>query len=169
MSGNISISPEMQKQVSDHLKNDPVAKEIADKELLLHQKKNELIELEGELSILKKKRPEIDLRYRESINWCLTIDSENPYYFLKSKEGLVRCVEYKHKYKLTQGQNSAFGAVLSTLFKENKVGRITPEHMDVFFYGLPEMFDEDKNGQLTILKKKYQKNVHKLRHVNVKF
>lgn len=159
------VSEKIKESVEEYLLLHPDAKQIADIEQQIDTKKNEIIELEATLSILQKKRPEINLEYRKSVIWCLSIDSDNPYYFLKSKEGLVRCVEYKHKIKITPKQNNTFGGILSGMFREGLLGRIT--HFDVFFYGLPDMFEKDKEGNLTILKKKYEEKRPNLRHVNV--
>lgn len=157
---------EIKKSVEPYLKNDPVARTIANMEEKIAEKKDELIDLEIQLDAIQKRRPEVAIEYRKSIMWCLEIDSKSPYYFLKSKEGLVRCIEYKHKIKVTPQQNSAIGAVLSTLFKDGLIGRIS--HSGMFFYGLPTMFYEDKAGQLTILRNDYAGYVEDLRQVPVK-
>jgi hypothetical protein len=156
---------ELKIYVDEYLQSDPEAKLIADISEEVKAKSDELIELKAKLQVLEQKRPEISIPYRESIMWCLNVDSTNPYYFLKSKEGLVKCVQYKHKAKLTHKQNNAFGSVLSMLFKEGKIGRIT--HFDMFFYGLPNMFEKDEFGLLTILKEEYKIHVHQLKQVNI--
>lgn len=160
----LQVSDKVRESVEQYLQLHPEAREIADLEKQIHEKKMELIDLEGQLGILQKKRPEISIEYRKSIIWCLSVDAENPYYFLKSKEGLVKCVEYKHKIKLSAKQNNSFGGILSGMFKDGLIGRIS--HFDMYFYGLPDLFDNDDDGLLTILKNKYAKNISKLRHVN---
>jgi hypothetical protein len=167
MVANVGISTELKQAVDKYLENDPNAKTIAEAEQKVIDMRNALIDQESELEALKKKRPEVTIKYRDSINWCLEIDADNPFYFLKSKEGLVKCVEYKNKTKLTPSQNNSFGGILSTMFKEGLIGRIM--YTDVYFYGLKSMFEKDEKGFLTKLKKKYEKNVPDLKQVNVKF
>lgn len=162
---DLQISEDVQASVAEYLQSHPDAKKIAELEQKIRHKQNEIIDLEAELSKLQKWRPEINLEYRKSIIWCLTIDAGNPYYFLKSKEGLVKCVEFKHKIKLTAKQNNSFGGILSGMYKDGLVGRIM--HLDMYFYGLPELFERGGDGRYSKLKKKCEKDVPLLRQVNV--
>lgn len=161
-----SLEPhELINHVERYLNDDPQAKEIATLQTSIKQKRREVIEMESTLTVLEKTRPKISIPYRDSIMWCLQVDSTNPYYFLKSKQGLVKCVEYKHKAKLTTGQKNALGSVLSMMYNERKIGRIS--HFDMYFYGLPEMFEKDGENPLTELKEDYKQYVNQLRQVNV--
>lgn len=162
---DIQISDNVRISVDEYLQSHPDAKKISELEQQIRDKQIEIIDLEAELSKLQKKRPEINIEYRKSIIWCLTIDVENPFYFLKSKEGLVKCFEFKHKIKLTPKQNNSVGGILSGMFKDALVGRIV--HDDMYFYGLPHLFEKDTDGKLSLLKKQYQKNIRLLRQVNV--
>jgi hypothetical protein len=160
----LNVSNKVKESVDQYLQSHPEVRRIAEIEEQIHNKKMELIDLEVELTSLQKKRPEIQIEYRRSIMWCLEIDADNPHYFLKSKEGLVKCVEYKHKIKLTAKQNNSFGGILSGMFKDRLIGRIT--HFNMFFYGLTSLFEKDDEGNFTILKKKYEKNLPVLKQVN---
>lgn len=161
----LQVSDKVKQSVNQYLQTHPEAKLIADIEDQIYYKKMEIIDLEARLTVLQRKRPEINLEYRKSIIWCLEIDVDSPRYFLKSKEGLVRCVEYKHKIKITAKQNNTFGGILSGMFKDGLVGRIT--HFDMYFYGLPQLFEKNDEGHYTLLKKKYEKNLPALRQVNI--
>lgn len=159
------VTPQLKESVNEYLQHDTAAKEIAEIEETISLKKDEIIDLESQLLALQKRRPEISIEYRKSIMWCLEVDAGSRHYFLKSKEGLVKCVQFKHKAKLTAKQNNAFGSVLSILFKDGKIGRI--EHFGMYFYGLPEMFEKDNDGLFTILNKKYSAYLPDLKQVSV--
>lgn len=161
----IKISDELNKSVQEFLQQDSNAKKIAEIEQQLDKKRIEIFQLEADLSLATKMRPEVILEYRKSILWCLEVDAKSDYYFLKKKEGLVKCIEYKHKIKLTPKQNNSFGATLSFMFKEKAVGRT--DLLDVFFYGVPSLFERDKDGLLTVLKSKYVKQLPYLRQITI--
>lgn len=162
---NIVTPPELKASTEQYLQSDPAAKQIAEIEESIKNKKNEVYDLESELITIKKKRPEVRIEYRKSIMWCLEIDWKHPFYFLKNKESLVNCVQYKYKIKLSSPQNNAFGSVLSSLFKESKIGRV--KHLGVYYYGLTCMFEKDEKGYFTILKDEYEAGIDNLHQVNL--
>ena len=160
----ILVSDEIKQSVDAFLQAHPDAKQIAEVEKQILERKMEVIDLEASLTVLQRKRPEINIPYRSSILWCLDVDKNNPHYFLKSKEGLVKCVEYKYRIKLNAKQNNSFGGTLTIMFQNNLVGRI--KYLDMYFYGLIDFFNKDKNGHFTILKKNHEKSLPLLRQVN---
>jgi hypothetical protein len=160
---SIQVSDEIKKSVQKFLQSDPNAKRIAEIEEQIGNKRSEMVKLQADLFILQNNRLDINLEYRKSIMWCLEIDAHNKLYFLKNKESLVKCSEYKHKIKLTPKQNSSYGATLSIMFKEKLVGRVI--HSGVYYYGLPKFFDKNEDGLFTELKDDYVKRLPHLKNV----
>lgn len=153
---NTSISPAVMEAAQKEILNDPIIKKINELTEQIKKKKNEIIHLEAELSVIQKTRPEISIKWRESIFWCLNIDAQNPEYFLKSAAGVYKCIAYKHKIEVTSDIKSKIGTSLSMLFQQKKIGRLMLN--GISHYGLLEFFDND----LVTLKKKYEKDLKKL-------
>lgn len=164
MNGNkfIKVSPGVKQSVNEILQTDPQLQEISNIEEAIHERQMEIIDLEAELDKLQKKRPTVNLEYRESVRWCLNADADNPSYFLKNKESLVRCIEYRHRIDVTPQQNNTIGSVLSSMYKAGLIGRTERSNSEGFFYGIIKFFEKDSDGQYSILKKKYEKDLLKV-------
>lgn len=136
---------------------DPVVKEISSIESEIEKKKKEITDLEAKLYVIQKNRPEVAIKWRESINWCLTVDSHSPKYFLKTTAGVYNCVAYKHKVEIDAQMKSKVGSTLSLMFRQKLIGRY--EHVNGnHYYGLLEFFEKD----CTTIKKKYAKDLDQL-------
>jgi hypothetical protein len=119
--------------------------------------------LEGQLQFLKierdqliKERPPVIIKWRESIRWCLEIDSENYRYFLKSTSGVYQCIAFKHKVDITGDIKNKISVTLAALFKEKTIGRISYE--GIYLYGLTKFFTDD----LSDLKDEYKAGLNRL-------
>ncbi|RKR83875.1 hypothetical protein BDD43_4090 [Mucilaginibacter gracilis] len=138
------------------LEKDPVAKEIAEIIDEIAVKKSEITDLEAKLHVAKGKRPDVQIKWRESIKWCLDIDSENPRYFIKNAAGVYKCIAFKHTIDITAEIKTKITVTLSSLFKDKQIGRVM--HNGVYYYGIKEFF---KDG-LEELKDNYVSNLDKL-------
>jgi len=151
MHPEFSISPEIIAATNEELKRDPVAKEISELNDEITKKQAEIINLEAKLYIVKSNH-KVSIRWRESVIWCLTIDSLNYRYFVKNVAGVYKCIAFKHKVDITAEIKTKINATLSSLFKDNIIGRT--EYKGAYFYGLKKFFkdgleelkDEHKSG-----------------------
>src|SRR5688500_18478117 len=97
---NNQFSPEVQRAADKALQNDPNALRIEQLVQEITDAENKVIDLKGELFKLKEKRPEIIIKYRESVRWCLDVDSKNSKFFLKTAQGVYNCIAFKYKIDL---------------------------------------------------------------------
>lgn len=155
--GAISVSEAIKHATQIVLEKDAAAKQIATIENEIENKRKEITQLEADLYVLRKNRPAVNIKWRDSIMWCLTVDSDDPSYFLKTTAGVYTCVAYKHKVEVDADMKSKVGSTLSLMFRQNLIGRYQHTNGD-HYYGLSEYFESD----LITLKKKYGKNVDKL-------
>jgi hypothetical protein len=121
-------------------------------------KETELAKLKAELLIAKVSLPVIPIKWRESVRWCIEIDSKNPSYFLKSSQSVYNCVAFKHNIEaITPDIKNKIATTLSMLFNEGKeIGRLTLN--GIHYYGMKEFFKDN----LIELKDEYKKNLDRL-------
>lgn len=88
---------------------------------------------------------------KESAVWCLTVDSENPSYFLKTPVFVSKCIAYKHGVELTRDIKNKIASTLSLMYSQGEVGRIAINGKN--YYGLAKFF---KAGNMTELKNEFK-------------
>jgi hypothetical protein len=152
------FSPEVKKAADQALQNDPNALRIAELTQEIEITENKVIDLKGELYKLKEKRPEVIIKYRESIRWCLDVDARNSKFFLKTAQGVYNCIAFKHKIDIDSKTKSKISTTLSMMHKEGLIGRLYHEGKNAHYYGLASFFEKD----LVTLKKKYEKDFEEL-------
>ena len=151
-----AISPAVEEATKKYLETDETAKKIADLSDAIKEKELAIYELENKLSLAKKTRPDVTIKWRDSVKWCLEIDSKNFRYFLKSAAGVYKCIAFKHKVDITPDIRNKIATTLSLMFKEGTIGRIL--HNNTHYYGLKEFFNDD----LTDLKDEFKKDIERL-------
>jgi hypothetical protein len=118
----------------------------------------ELSQHESELNYLKKKNAEtIVIRWKESIKWCLEVDADNPYYFIKKPLFVSKCIAKKHGVEITTDIKNKISTTLSIMFNQGLIGRI--QYNGASYYGLPKFFKKN----LTELKEEYKDKLEMLR------
>lgn len=152
------FSTEVLKAADEALKNDPVALRIVELTQEITEAENKVIDLKGELFKIKEKRPEVVIKYRESIRWCLDVDARNSKFFLKTAQGVYKCIEFLYKTELDSKTKSKVSTTLSMMHKEGLIGRLYHEVKNAHYYGLESFFEKD----LVTLKKKYEKDFEQL-------
>jgi len=156
-----SISPAIQKAAEDIMLNDAGARQIDELSKQKEIKISELEEIDYQLNKIKSKR-KVDIRWRDSVKWCLEVDSRNPSYFLKNAAGVYNCIAFKHKIDITPDMKNKIATTLSSLFKEKTIGRIM--HDGSFHYGISQFF----NDELNEIKEEYKINLSNLKQITVK-
>ncbi len=151
------ISDEVVKATEKDAQKDPASKRVFDLTSLINEKTSELNRLQGELFVAKKELPTPNIKWRDSVKWCLEIDSENPRYFLKSTVGVYNCIAFKHGIDITADIRNKIATTLSQLFMEKiLIGRYM--HGNTLYYGMAKFFKEN----LTDLKDEYIEQLDKL-------
>lgn len=150
------ISEEIRQATNREIAYDENALEINDLELKVSKLETDLRVYEHLLDLARKKRPKISIKWRDSIKWCLTVDSRNPRFFLKSTPGVYKCIAFKHKVEITSDIKNKIAVTLSALYKEKIIGRY--EYHETYIYGLKEFFNDD----LTDLKEEYKIGLDRL-------
>jgi len=151
-----TISPEIKVATIEAASQDPFLSRITNIERKISDHKLEIVFLEDELRQVKEERPNVSIKWRESIRWCLEVDSENWRYFLKNTSAVYKCIVYKHKVDLTADIKNKIAVTLSALYKEKIIGRI--EYNGMHLYGLTKFFNDD----LTDLKEEHKSGLDKL-------
>lgn len=113
-----TISPEIKVATIEAASQDPFLSRITNIERKISDHKLEIVFLEDELRQVKEERPNVSIKWRESIRWCLEVDSENWRYFLKNTSAVYKCIVYKHKVDLTADIKNKIAVTLSALYKE---------------------------------------------------
>ncbi len=147
------ISPEMASATNESLASDPTGARISSIEHEVFNLQLSLGLLESEREELVKQRGKIQIKWRDSIKWCLEIDSRNPRFFLKTAAGVYKCIAFKNKVELTPDIKNKISITLSALYKEKVIGRYLYNGMHI--YGLKDFF----NDTLTDLKEEYKSNL----------
>lgn len=125
----------------------------------INEKKVQQVELENELKLLQVTRPEILIKWRDSILWCLEVDSKNDGYFIKNADSVCKCIAYKHRIEITPGIRNKIASTLSTMFTQKIIGRYFIDSKNANYYGLKEFF---KGRELNLLKDEYMGKIKKL-------
>lgn len=132
--------------------------QIMEKEKLISELENQLSKEKYELIRMKEQNAQdVVIRWKESINWCITVDSENPYYFIKTPTYISKCIASKHGVEVTRDIKNKIATNLSQMFKQKLIGRI--QHGGASYYGLTKFF---KNDRIT-LKKEYEPLLEKVK------
>lgn len=119
---------------------------------------NKLADAKYELVKMKQENAEnIVIRWKESINWCITVDSDNPYYFIKTPAFISKCIAAKHGVEITRDIKNKIATNLSQMFNQGLIGRI--QHGGASYYGLTKFFKND----LVTLKKEYETFLDRLK------
>lgn len=152
------ISPAVIRSLDDDLAKNPRAKLLYDINLEISQKEQEIAELKYKLDFNKSFIPVGDIKWRDSIRWCLEIDADNSSYFLKNSVAVYKCIAFKHGIDISSDIKNKIATTLSMLFKErDEVGRIS--YNNTFYYGVSKFFKEG----LTELKNEYINDLKKLK------
>lgn len=152
----MNISPEMEKATSAEMSFDPFVSRIMRIERDVEEYQHKIDFLNLELEDIQEKRPVVSIKWRDSIKWCLEIDSGNWRYFLKTTAGVYKCIAYKNRIELTPDIKNKIAITLSLLYKDKVIGRIM--YNGSYLYGLPKFFNDD----LTELKEEYKSGLDKL-------
>lgn len=139
---------------------DNMTKYLEETERELRHKKADLEELK------RKRREEIKLAYRESTMWCVKIDQNNPWYFLKTSMGIAHCIAYKNSVDLDKEIKSKSATALSWLFLNKQIGRVA--YNGTNWYGVLDHFVQDEKGLYTIINPKLKFKMDELREVTIK-
>lgn len=94
---NVDVSDEVKSEADAELLKDEFASRIDSIDKQIAGLEVELDTLKFERDMVVKQRPPVVIKWRDSIKWCLQVDSQNPRYFLKSTPGVYKCIAYKHK------------------------------------------------------------------------
>jgi hypothetical protein len=151
------ISPAVVHAAKKEIEKDPAAQTIDKMQKDLVSKEYDVLKLKHDLNFAKAQRGDVKIKWRESIDWCLTIDSNNPKYFLKNSAGVSLCIGFKHTIDIDTNIKNKIATTLSGLFKEGTIGRITIG--STHYYGLLKFF---KKNDLTELKDEYKADLVKL-------
>lgn len=117
--------------------------------------------LAADLQSLKEQRKNnIKIPLRPSALWCIEIDADNPRFFLKSVEGVSKCISYKHSIEIDTPLRNKIATTLSWLFNNKMIGRYSIN--GVSYYGLLRFFGKDDKGLYTELKQEYLKDIEVL-------
>ncbi len=130
----------------------------------INAKEQEVKELEANLAKTKFELQElkrinaanVTIGWKESIKWCLNVDAENPFYFVKTPAFVAKCIASKHGVEITRDIKNKISTTLSIMFNQGLIGKIN--HNGKSFYGIAELFKKD----LITLKPDYAKVVDEL-------
>ena|ERR1700761_2070261 len=156
MALNITLSEDLELVIDQSQTQDKFAEHIDMLKRRIREHEVSLRELNYELQAVIKARPAVIIKWRESVKWCLDIDSENHRYFLKSTPGVYTCIAYKYKVDPDRNIKNKIAITLASLYKEGIIGRI--EYNGVYLYGLTKFFNDD----LTDLKEEYKDRLETL-------
>jgi hypothetical protein len=147
---------------------DPLFIEIQALEDTIAAKDKELRYLISDLDALKiKRRNSIKIPHRENAMWCLEIDKDNPWYFLKTSKGVATCVAIKNRLPIVDADlKSKTASALSWLYLNKEVGRTG--YGDTRYYGVKEFFTKDEDGFYSIIKPKIEKKLSELKEVKLR-
>jgi hypothetical protein len=141
--------------------SDENIKQIRQLEQQIEEVKKKERHLSADLASLKEERQKnIKIPLRPSAMWCIEIDADNPKFFLKSVEGVSKCIGYKHSIEIDTPMRNKIATTLSWLFNNKLLGRFSIN--GISYYGLIEFFIKDKNGLYTELKQKYLRDLEVL-------
>lgn len=131
---------------------------IHELEKSLRHKKADLV------ALAEKRRKELKLSHRDNSVWCLEIDQDNPYYFLKTSKGVAFCTAYKNSIVADADLKSKIASALSWLYLNEQVGRI--DYNGTRYYGVTKHFTKDDKGLYSIIKPEMEMQLKNLKQVN---
>lgn len=145
--------------ISATLFDGDVLTKIKDREKVIIDYRNKIAQYEFEVQQLKRFNAENTIiRWKDSIKWCLEVDKENPFYFIKNTAYVAKCIANKHGVEITRDIKNKISTTLSVMYNQKEIGRI--QYNGNTFYGLPEFFEAEN---LDVLKKEYQAGLDNLR------
>lgn len=145
---------------------DPMLKEVSDLEKTVEEKERSLRHMRADLLALKdKRRKELKLAHRENAIWCLEIDEDNPFYFLKSSKGVAMCIAFKNSIDADADLKSKTATALSWLYLNGQIGRV--DYNDKRYYGVLKHFKKDGSGLYSVFRPSKGKELENLREVMV--
>ena len=149
------ISREIVEATIREVAYNPPVKEVIDISMAIAEKETELLKLKGQLAVAKMSMPSTNIKWRDSIRWCLDVDAQNKHYFVKNTASVYRCIAFKHGIDVTSDIRNKIATTLSSLYMEKEfVGRIT--HYNTLYYGVSTLFNKDENGFYSLLKPEYE-------------
>lgn len=134
-----------------------ILKEIREKESLINELTEKFHATKFELGELKRiNAANTTIQWKESIKNCLTDESIQSSYFLKTPAFISNCVSWTYGVELTRDIKNKIATTLSVMFNQGLIGRVS--HNGKTYYGLDKFFEKD----MTTLKKKYAEWVEDL-------
>jgi hypothetical protein len=144
---------------AENLYQGDILTEINKKEESIKALEDQLSRQRFELQELKRKNAaNTTIRWKESIRWCLEVDSDNAFFFIKNPAFVAKCIASKHGVEITRDIKNKISTTLSTMFNAGEIGRV--QYKGNTYYGLTKFFEGET---LESLKTKYVDRLEDLR------
>lgn len=131
-----------------------IKNQIAEKENSIAALKDKLHMEKAALDLLRKKESDgANIKWRESIIWCLKVDLNKPRFYVKTPVYISACISKKHQIEINKDVKNKIATTLSTMFNRRLIGKMEKDGKS--YYGILEIFEKDSEGNYTILKSKY--------------
>lgn len=127
---------------NEALTTNDILSEINAKEKQVKELETTLAKTKFELQELKRiNAGNVTIGWKESIKWCLTVDINNGYFFVKTPAFVAKCIASKHGVEITRDIKNKISTTLSIMHNQGLIGRL--QHNGKSFYGMPELFKKD--------------------------
>lgn len=128
--------------VTESLIANDILSEIKSKEEQVKELEAILAKTKFELQELKRiNAGNVTIGWKESIKWCLSVDIDNSYFFVKTPAFVAKCIASKHGVEVTRDIKNKISTTLSIMHNQSLIGRV--QHNGKSFYGMPELFKKD--------------------------